>query len=232
MKNDLERKKNQELYFSNPKIEIINKIPTGVGESLFVNEGVSHTLYPVYPESKGITSNWIYHKIVEIFKSGVLDTLIDPIPKEILDKYNLPSLKTALIWIHTPMKSEDAHSARKRFAFQEVFFIQLEKQIQRKHYEMNPSFTIQPDDKHLQEFIADKCKDKLKSEKPELYKLYTRKEPTKEAKLFIIFCEGQNTEPMYFRYFQNISHNINLEIIEQMRGKILPDITTRTVIKD
>jgi ATP-dependent DNA helicase RecG len=148
-----ERKKNQELYFSNPKIEIINKIPTGVGESLFVNEGVSHTLYPVYPESKGITSNWIYHKIVEIFKSGVLDTLIDPIPKEILDKYNLPSLKTALIWIHTPMKSEDAHSARKRFAFQEVFFIQLEKQIQRKHYEMNPSFTIQPDDKHLQEFI-------------------------------------------------------------------------------
>lgn len=50
-------------------------------------------------------------------------------------------------------------------------------------------------------------------------KLYTRKEPTKEAKLFIIFCEGQNTEPMYFRYFQNISHNINLEIIEHEDGK-------------
>ncbi len=148
-----ERRKNQELYFSNPKIEIISKIPTGVGESLFGNEGLSHTLYPVYPESRGITSNWIYHKIVEIFKSKILNEIVDPIPKEILEKYSLPSLKTALIWIHTPMKQEDAHSARKRFAFQEVFFIQLEKQIQRKHYEMNPSFTIQPDDKHLQEFI-------------------------------------------------------------------------------
>lgn len=148
-----ERKKDGELYFSNPKVEIINKIPTGVGESLFGSEGISHTLYPVYPESRGITSNWIYHKIVEIFKSGILDNIKDPIPKEILDKYNLPSLKTALIWIHTPMKQEDAHSARKRFAFQEVFFIQLEKQIQRKQYEANPSFTIIPDEKHLQEFI-------------------------------------------------------------------------------
>jgi hypothetical protein len=53
-------------------------------------------------------------------------------------------------------------------------------------------------------------------------KLYTRREPTKEAKLFIIFCEGQNTEPMYFRYFQNISHNINLEIIEHENGKNNP----------
>ncbi|MFN8283747.1 MAG: RloB family protein [Chitinophagales bacterium] len=53
-------------------------------------------------------------------------------------------------------------------------------------------------------------------------KLYTRREPTKEAKLFIIFCEGQNTEPMYFRYFQNISHNINLEIVEHDNGKNNP----------
>lgn len=148
-----ERKKNQELYFSNPKIEIINKVPTGVGESLFGNEGIAHTLYPIYPESKGITSNWIYHKIVEIFRSGILDNLIDPIPKEILEKYSLPSLKTALIWIHTPMKSEDAHSARKRFAFQEVFFIQIEKQKLRKEYENNPSFPIEPQEKYLEEFI-------------------------------------------------------------------------------
>jgi len=103
-----ERKNTKELYFSNPKIEMVNKIPIGVGESLFNNEESSHSLYPVYPESKGITSNWIYHKIIEIFKSGLLDNIIDPIPKEILEKYNLPTLKTALIWIHTPMKKEDS----------------------------------------------------------------------------------------------------------------------------
>ncbi len=142
-----------ELYFSNPKLEIVNKLPTGVGDSLFGDDGKAHTLYPVYPESRGITSNWLYHKIIDIFKNGLLDHLTDPIPKEILDKYNLPSLKTALIWIHTPMRNEDAESARKRFAFEEVFFIQLEKQITRKAYEKNPAFKIEAIEKNVDEFI-------------------------------------------------------------------------------
>lgn len=142
-----------ELYFSNPKIEVVNKLPAGVGDSLFGKDGEAHTLYPVYPESRGITSNWMYHKISEIFKSGILDTLVDPIPDEILKKYSLPGIKTALIWIHTPLKTEDSQSARKRFAFEEVFFIQLEKQQARKKYEKNPSFLITPDEKHMNEFI-------------------------------------------------------------------------------
>lgn len=142
-----------ELYFSNPKIEVVGKLPTGVGDSLFGNDSEIHTLYPVYPESRGITSNWMYHKVSDIFKSGVLDTLVDPIPEDILKKYNLPGLKTALIWIHTPLKNEDAQTARKRFAFEEVFFIQLEKQQARKKYERNPSFLIAPDEKHMNEFI-------------------------------------------------------------------------------
>ncbi|MEK7213769.1 MAG: ATP-dependent DNA helicase RecG, partial [Patescibacteria group bacterium] len=148
-----ERKKTQELYFSNPKLEVINKLPIGVGDSLFGDNGKAHTLYPVYPESRGITSNWFYHKIIEIFKGGLLESLIDPIPDEILQKYNLPSLKTALIWIHTPMKPEDAESARKRFAFEEVFFIQLEKQIARKEYEKNPAFIIDIEENGVNEFI-------------------------------------------------------------------------------
>jgi ATP-dependent DNA helicase RecG len=145
--------KEGELYFSNPKLEMVNKLPTGVGDSLFGKDGEAHTLYPVYPESRGITSNWMYHKVAEIFKSGILDTLVDPIPEEILKKYNLPTIKTALIWIHSPFKTEDAQTARKRFAFEEVFFIQLEKQQARKKYSANPSFLIAPDDKHMHEFI-------------------------------------------------------------------------------
>ena len=142
-----------ELYFSNPKIEVVNKVPLGVGESLFGSESDVHTLYPVYPESRGITSNWMYHKLVEVFKSGILDILTDPIPEDILKKYNLPSLKTALIWIHTPIKEEDAQAARKRFAFEEVFLIQLEKQIARKEYEKNPTFLIDPLEKNVAGFV-------------------------------------------------------------------------------
>ena len=127
------RKKNGEIYLSNPKIERVTHLPTGVGDSLFGEGGAEHLLYPVYPESRGITSNWIYHIIQKIFKGGVLNTLKDPIPPDILKKYNLPSLKTAIVWIHAPKKESDAIAARKRFAFEEVFFIQLERQkIKRK----------------------------------------------------------------------------------------------------
>ncbi len=117
-----------ELYLSNPKIEKVAELPQGVGDSLFGDAGAEHVLYPVYPESRGITSNWIYHAIQKVLKTGILEHLIDPIPKEILNNYHLPHLKTALIWIHAPKKAEDAMAARKRFAFEEVFFIQLERQ--------------------------------------------------------------------------------------------------------
>mgnify|MGYP001568262517 CR=1 FL=1 len=141
------------LYLSNPKIEVIDKLPTGVGDSIFGNNAETHTLYPLYPESRGITSLWVYHTLRKIFKSGLLEKIEDPIPTEILAKYHLPSIKTALIWIHTPLKNDDAISARKRFSFQEIFTIQLGRQQARREYEKYPSFKIETDVKHVHEFI-------------------------------------------------------------------------------
>ncbi len=137
-----------ELYMSNPKIEPVTKLPIGVGDSLFGEDGESHSLYPVYPESKGVTSNWIYHAIQKIFQGGILEIITDPIPEYILNTYNLPTLKTALVWIHTPQKRDHAISARKRFAFEEVFFIQLERIKARLEWQKEPSFIIKtPQDK-------------------------------------------------------------------------------------
>jgi len=142
------RSKLGELYFSNPKIEVVGKLPIGVGDSLFGKVGernAAHTLYPVYPESQGITSNWMYYAMQKIFKSGMLGDFIDPIPADILKKYHLPPLRTALIWIHAPLRKEDAEVARKRFAFEEIFFIQLEKRLARREYEQNPAWKIEID---------------------------------------------------------------------------------------
>lgn len=145
--------KSGELYFSNPKIEVVNHVPVGVGDSLFGNGNEAHTLYPVYPESRGISSTWIYHALQKIFKSHMLDLIPDPIPENILEKYSLPSIKTALIWIHTPLRRDDALSARKRFAFEEIFLIQLHKKQSRKYYEQYPHYLIETEDKNIQEFI-------------------------------------------------------------------------------
>lgn len=139
-------------YLSNPKIETVVNIPIGVGDSLFGEGGEAHTLYPVYPESRGVTSNWIYHALQKIFKAGILDEYSDSIPKELLTKYNLPSLKTALIWIHTPQKESDALAARKRFAFEEIFFIQLEKQKEKVEWKKHTSFIIEPTKNHIEQF--------------------------------------------------------------------------------
>jgi ATP-dependent DNA helicase RecG len=146
-----ERKR--ELYMSNPKIETISKLPIGVGDSLFGESGEAHSLYPIYPESKGVTSNWFYHSIKKILSSGILENIKDPIPEYILNTYNLPSLKTSLIWIHEPQKQEHGLSARKRFAFEEIFFIQLERLKSRLELQKEPAFTIKTDSGHIDSFI-------------------------------------------------------------------------------
>src|SRR5207244_2133865 len=102
-----------------------------------------------YPESRGVSSNWIYHSIQKIFKSGVLDDLEDPIPNELLEKYKLPKLRSALIWIHTPKNQNDALSARKRFAFEEIFLIQLQKQREKGALLEKGSFKIDPAERDI-----------------------------------------------------------------------------------
>ena len=146
--------RNGALALLNPKIESIEKLPIGVGESLFGEAGKEGVLYPVYPESRGLSSNWIYHAIQRIFKSGVIDEMKDPIPPSILEDYSLPNLRTSLIWIHTPQKQTDATAARKRFAFEEVFFIQLRKNRDRAIWQNHASFKIEKDFEDLKDFIS------------------------------------------------------------------------------
>ena len=140
------------LTMTNPEIEVVKKIPVGVGNSLFGDENTSYA-FPVYKETRGITSRWIYHTIQKIMRQSVLDQLVDPIPKEILDTYNLPSLKSSIVWVHFPRKEEDAKTARKRFAFEEIFFIQLEKEKEKILHKKNPSFKINKPDSDVEKFV-------------------------------------------------------------------------------
>lgn len=145
------------IYLANPEFEKMDTLPIDSHDSLFSNknekvitEGLS---YPIYNETKGITSKWFYHAIEKVLKDKTLENLTDYIPSNILKKYNLPSLGTALIWIHRPKNSQDAETARKRFAFEEVFCIQLERQHDKYEYKKNKSFQIKPKDNEVQNFI-------------------------------------------------------------------------------
>jgi len=139
--------KNEERYIANPEIEIIPELPENIKDSLFGQMGLEKSndlfYYPIYRESRGITSKFIYYAIQKIFKAGLLEKISDPIPSLILEKYHLPTLKTALIWIHNPKKSDDSLVARKRFAFEEVFLIQLTLQKERLEHQKHQGFIIE-----------------------------------------------------------------------------------------
>jgi ATP-dependent DNA helicase RecG len=142
------------LYISNPEVEKLDSLPIDRHDSLFsgTDAEVDDTLYPVYRESKGVTSKWFYHTALKCFEKNVLDTLKDPIPKDILNRYNLPELATALVWVHAPKKAEHAASARKRFAFEEVFYIQTQKALERAEVSAATTYQFNTVPSHVKEF--------------------------------------------------------------------------------
>jgi ATP-dependent DNA helicase RecG len=141
------------LYLSNPEVEKLDALPIDRHDSIFKDtEQVDDTIYPVYRETKGVTSKWFYHTALKLFEKGLLETLVDPIPVTILKQYNLPDLATALVWVHSPKKAEHAESARKRFAFEEVFYIQVQKALERKEISAASTYTFKTDLEHLEAF--------------------------------------------------------------------------------
>ena len=142
------------LYLSNPEVEPLDSLPIDRHDSIFKDtEGYDDTLYPVYRETKGVTSKWFYHTVLKCFEKGILDNIHDPIPADIIKKYNLPELKTAFIWIHSPKKADHAASSRKRFAFEEVFYIQIKKAQERAAVSAASTYTFNTSPDHAKQFI-------------------------------------------------------------------------------
>lgn len=142
-------------YLSNPDIEPLEALPIERDDSVFgAQVDTKEVLLPVYRETKGVTSRWFYHTVRKCFQKGVLDALADPLPEHIRDTYRLPSLSCALQFVHTPQKLRDAHAARKRFAFEEIFYIQIQKAKERREANAADAYTITTDPAHIAAFTT------------------------------------------------------------------------------
>ena len=143
------------LTLTNPEIKKEDILPIDIHDSLFSNKGTQVQFgFPIYRESRGITSKWFYHAIQKILKQNCVTSIDDYIPSEILNLYKLPALHTALIWVHMPQKKEHAEIARKRFAFEEVFFIQLARQQEKKKYESLFSYKLKIPHEDVDDFMS------------------------------------------------------------------------------
>jgi len=160
----------KKIYLANPHLERVSLTDAGLFEktiSLDTEDSKSdaknsppadglkteNLFLAVYPESSGVTSLWFRHAIEKVLTQGALEGIEDTIPAEILKRYNLPSLKTALVWIHTPRSVKDAAAARKRFAFEEVFYIQLERQRERQAQLREKSFAVEAPQDAVDSFV-------------------------------------------------------------------------------
>jgi ATP-dependent DNA helicase RecG len=152
-------------FLSNPTIERVAELPER-SDSLFaqvsdneekdsegnIKRDVSF-LTPIYPETKGVSSLYIYTLMKKAIASGVLEDVIDPIPESILTALHLPSRKDALLYIHFPKNEALTIAARKRFAFEEIFYLQLKQYQEKIEAKHSLAYPITTDAKITEKFI-------------------------------------------------------------------------------
>src|SRR3989344_4151675 len=123
--------KEGELYFSHPLYEA----PTGP------HANTKHTgrLVPIYPETRGLTSRGIRFLVEPILER------IAPkewLPEDIRTKEHIPEIRDALKDIHFPASLEAAEQARERFAFEELFLLQIANEKTRTLLSRKPASSI------------------------------------------------------------------------------------------
>lgn len=137
------------LFLANPLISIPVEeyiIQTDEQES-------KDALTPLYPRIRGVSPYLAEEWRTQIF-SSLPPHLSDPLPPEIRKKFNLPSFEHALHHAHAPSSAAWATAARKRFAFEEIFFIQLSRMRDKKLRETEPSYIIPPARERLEELAG------------------------------------------------------------------------------
>jgi ATP-dependent DNA helicase RecG len=109
-------------------------------------------LVPVYSETKGITSKWIRWQLKPLL--SLARQMNDPIPEDIRKKLNLFDLPTALEQIHFPSDQKKFILSQKRFAFQEMFLVQLKALQLKNEWSKNDSIAIKFDEKLIKHFVG------------------------------------------------------------------------------
>lgn len=106
-----------ELYLSNPVYEFLNT------KYQILNTKHTGRLVPIYPETKGLTSKGIRYLIKPILEN--LEKIPEFLPRAALQKNNLPEINYAIRRIHFPETLDEAKSAKRRFAFEDLFLLHL-----------------------------------------------------------------------------------------------------------
>jgi len=94
-----------------------------IGEKEEDSDTTEGKIIPVYPETKGITSRMLQAFVRRAMEeAGALE---DPVPEEIRKELGFQEINEALRSAHFPKNVEDAKLAERRFAFEDLFLLQI-----------------------------------------------------------------------------------------------------------
>lgn len=114
-----------------PQLEILSyQDATGTQESDSIHAG---RIVPIYALTEGLNLKFLRKAIYQALQD-YLDSIIDPMPPEILKQYCLMPLQAALRQIHFPETRALATAARERLVFDELFYVQLRLSLIRQQY--------------------------------------------------------------------------------------------------
>jgi len=115
---------NNEAYLSNP---IYEKTYSQVDDIETINSNkLTHTgrIIPIYPETKGLSSRWLRSTLKFILASSG-GKIPETLPEKIITDQKLLDINRALWEIHFPSSFLAVGEAKKRFSFEELFYIEL-----------------------------------------------------------------------------------------------------------
>lgn len=103
------------IYLSNPIYE------KDYGDSILIHTG---RLVPLYPETRGLSSRW-FRNAVKFLLTNLKNKIQDELPEKIIKENNFLPIEKSFWQVHFPETKKQAEEAKKRFSFEELFFIQL-----------------------------------------------------------------------------------------------------------
>jgi ATP-dependent DNA helicase RecG len=185
-------------YFNNPwitnrikegmSISVSGKIEQYLGrlvmnnpewEPVEVENLNTNRIVPVYPLTEKITQKWLRKQINQVVTYWAPRTT-DPLPPSVRESAHLKELGNALLQVHFPDSQDELKAARERLAFDEIFYLQMGVQRQKKDWQSATARIFEVDDAWLlartsalpyeltgaQKRVIDHIRDDLKAGKP------------------------------------------------------------------
>ena len=113
----------------------------------------TNRIVPIYPATSGITQRQI-RNIVKKNLNFWAEKVKEYFPDQLIKKENIPTISDALLQIHFPESVESLDQSQKRFALEEIFFLQLGVLLQKVRWQTNKARCFSLSEKTIENRVS------------------------------------------------------------------------------